>query len=234
MPKPKQTQQARPTPKTTERPPIGLDALARRAGTSVRRPVLIVCEGKKTEQIYLNALRQYYRLATVDVHIHGEGAGPLQVVRRALELIAVRQKAARKDRDLQPYAETWCVFDREAANEPAGYREALALAVQAQIGLAVSNPSFEYWYLLHFVETSRAFQHAAEVETELCKPHCLPGYQKWQNVFHLIHERTEIAHDRAERLYQRHSDRGHDPHPNPSTLVYRLVAGIIALTGSRR
>lgn len=234
MPKAKRTQPVQPTKKTTERPLIGLDALARRSGTNLRRPVLIVCEGKKTEQIYLNALRQYYRLATVDVHIHGEGAGPLQVVKRAIELIAARQKAARKDRDLLPYAETWCVFDREAANEPVGYREALALAAQSEIELAVSNPSFEYWYLLHFVETSRAFQNAVEVETELCKPHCLPGYQKWQNVFNLIHERTDIAHDRAERLYQRHPDRKQDTHPNPSTLVYRLVAGIIAMVGYRR
>ncbi|PDV97381.1 RloB family protein [Candidatus Chloroploca asiatica] len=226
MPKPKQPKSKT---KTTDRALIGLDALARRPGTKIHRPVLIVCEGKKTEQIYLNALRQYYRLSTIDLHIHGEGAGPLEVVERALELMAERRKIVRKERDLRPYAEIWCVFDREAANEPVGYREALQLAAQHNIALAVSNPAFEYWYLLHFVETSRAFQNADEVKAELCKPNCLPGYQKQKNVFNLIHERTDTAHDRAERLYERHPDRERDPHPNPSTLIYRLVAGIIAM-----
>ena len=212
---------------------IGLDDLARRTGTRIRRPVLIVCEGKKTEQIYLNALRTHYRLATVDVKIHGEGAGPLEVVQRAIDLTAERRRAAKRSCGVPPYEEVWCVFDREASNEPKSFPEAVQLARHHQIRLAVSNPSFEYWYLLHFVETSRAFQHAREVLDELRKDGCIPGYQKNQDVFHLLRERTTEAHDRAEQLHMRHPDIEHDPYPNPSTLVYQLVGGIIAMIGYR-
>lgn len=131
---------------------IGLEALARRPGNRMRPPVLIVCKGKKTEQLYLNPLRAYYRLSTVDIAIQGEGAGPLEVVQRAIELASERRRAARRETSLLDYEEVWCVFDREASNEPAGYREALNLADTHDIRLAISNPAFEYWYLLHFVE----------------------------------------------------------------------------------
>jgi len=213
---------------------IGLDALARRPGTKIRRPVLIVCEGKKTEQIYLNALRVYYRLSTVDIKIYGEEAGPREVVQRAIELSDERRQAARRRNGPPPYEEMWSVFDREASNEPAGYTEALHLAEAHKIRLAISNPAFEYWYLLHFVETSRAFSNADELLSELCKPNCMPGYQKRLNVFDALRDQTDLAHDRAARLYARHPDRERDPYPNPSTLVYQLVAGIIAMIGYRR
>src|SRR5438034_11790193 len=93
--KPRQTRDA-------NRPIIGLDDLARRPGTKIRRPVLIVCEGKKTEQLYLNALRSHYRLATVEVEIHGEGAGPLAVVERAIELDHRRRRDMKRGKTNAP------------------------------------------------------------------------------------------------------------------------------------
>lgn len=226
MPKPQQS----PTKSSPAgRKAIGLEALARHPGNRIRPPVLIVCEGKKTEQLYLNALRAYYRLSTVDITIQGEGAGPLEVVQRAIELAGERRRAARRER-LLPYEEVWCVFDREASNEPADYREALNLADRHSIRLAISNPAFEYWYLLHFVETSRPFRDAAELLRELGQLGRLPGYQKSQNVFELLRDRTHLAHERAERLYAEHPDRHCDPYPNPCTLVHKLVGGISAMS----
>jgi hypothetical protein len=228
----------RSTPSRTTNNPagrrvIGLDDLARRAGTRIRRPVLIVCEGEQTEQLYLNALRTHYRLATVDVRIHGEGAGPLEVVECALDLIAERRRIAKRDRDAPPpYEEAWCVFDREASNEPRGFREAVQLAARHKIRLAISNPSFEYWYLLHFAASDRPFHDGQEIKAELRRH--IAGYSEAMDVFHLLRERTAEAHDRAEQLYTRHPDRERDPYPNPSTLVYQLVGGIIGMAAYRR
>lgn len=195
----------------------------------MRRPVLIVCEGEKTEAIYFQALRRYYRLRTVDVTVHAEGGGPLEVVRRAIALFEERKRSWKRTRAEPPYEEIWCVFDREASNEPHGFRDALQLAANHKIQLAISNPSFEYWYLLHFVETSRPFQDARDVERELCSAHYIPNYQKNKDYFAVLRDRTNEAHDRAERLYVRHPDRESDPYPNPSTLVYQLVAGMIIM-----
>ena len=210
---------------------IGLDDLARRPGTRIRRPVLIVCEGKKTEQIYLNALRSHYRLATVEVEIHGEGAGPLAVVEQAIELAERRRRNRKHGPTAMPaFAEIWCVFDREANNEPRDFRQAIRLAETHRIRLAVSNPAFEYWYLLHFIETDRAFQHADDVLVELRRPGRLVGYEKHHNVFAILREHTTNAYERAERLYDRCSARDDDQFPNPSTLVHQLIGGIIAMT----
>lgn len=230
MPKSKQPNRpARPS----ARPVIGLDDLARRAGTRIRRPVLIVCEGEKTEKIYLDALRAHYRLATVDVKIHGEGAGPPEVVQCAINLAAERQRAAKRGRGAPPsYEEVWCVFDREASNERRGFREAVQLAGRHQIQLAISNPSFEYWYLLHYAATDRPFRDGQEMKAELRR--YIAGYSEAMDIFHLLRERTSEAHDRAERLYERHPDRERDQYPNPSTLMYQLVGGIIAMTVYRR
>lgn len=216
----------------SSRPVIGLDDLARRRGTRIRRPVLIVCEGKKTEKIYLDALRTHYRLATVDIKIHGEGAGPLEVVECAIGLITERRRIAKRDRTTPPYEEVWCVFDREASNEPPGFREAVQLAARHQIRLAISNPSFEYWYLLHYVASDRPFRGGQELKAELRRH--IPEYSEAMDVFPLLRERTSEAHDRAERLISRHPDRERDSYPNPSTLVYQLIGGIIAMSIYRR
>jgi len=222
---------------TSARPPsravIGLDDLARRTGARIRRPVLIVCEGQKTEKLYLEALRIHYRLSTVDVKIYGAGAGPLEVVQRAVNLSAERRRAAKRDPSAPPaYEEAWCVFDREAANEPRGFRDAMQLATRHKIRLAISNPSFEYWYMLHYVDSNRPFNNGQELKAELRR--YIAGYTEAMNVFLLLRGRTIEAHDRAERLYARHPDRERDVYPNPSTLVYQLIGGIIAMTTYRK
>ncbi len=52
---------------------------------------------------------------------------------------------------ISAFEEVWVVFDVEHASNGRG--PAIAPAVQAAIGkklkLAISNPSFEVWYLLH-------------------------------------------------------------------------------------
>jgi hypothetical protein len=53
----------------------------------------------------------------------------------------------RRQRAQQPealsYEEAWCVFDREAAHEPADFPAAIIRADREQLALAISNPCFE-------------------------------------------------------------------------------------------
>jgi hypothetical protein len=159
---------------------------------------------------------------------------PGHVVQRAIDRAQTQRRAAKRDPTATgPFDRVWCVFDREAANQSAGFAPAVSLANQHKIELAISNPSFEYWYLLHFYETNRPFQDADEVRRELDRPTRIPAYHKALNVFDLLRGRTDEALDRAERLYENHPDRATDPYPNPSTLVYRLVGGIVAMTTYR-
>ena len=47
--------------------------------------VLIVCEGERTEPLYLGELADHYRLSTANFKVVGRGADPKTVVREAKE-----------------------------------------------------------------------------------------------------------------------------------------------------
>lgn len=47
----------------------------------------------------------------------------------------------------------WCVFDRDE-NSDAALQKAKQVAMKEGYRLAYSNPSFELWFLLHFVNQS--------------------------------------------------------------------------------
>ena len=86
--------------------------------------------------------------------------------------------------------------------------------------LALSNPAFEFWFLLHFQNTSRPYANATEVIADL-KNH-LPNYEKSKCPLDLLFEGTEIAIRRSKRIISNHIDQDNIC-PNPSTLVHDLV-----------
>lgn len=200
------------------------DDLRRRPPTKRGRAIiLIVCEGVETEYRYFEAMRKREGLLTVTLEVVPAGRQTGRLVQQAIDL---RRQRAQQPEAL-PYEEVWCVFDREAAHEPADFPAAIIRADREQLALAISNPCFEYWYLLHYRETDRPFRDAEEVIEALRGNDCLPGYQKIQDVFERLLERREQALERAERLYERHPDQERDRFPNPSTLVQQLVRRLI-------
>lgn len=188
-----------------------------------RSLILIVCEGAETEFRYFEAMRRQQGLLSVSIEVVSVGRQSERLVAYAVD----RRWRHAQEPDGLPYEEVWCVFDREAAHEPEGFPTAILQADRERIGLAVSNPCFEYWYLLHYRATNRPFQHADEVCEALRAPECLPGYQKNQDVFDRLAPLLQAAIERADRLYERHPDRPHDRFPNPSTLVQRLISRLL-------
>lgn len=181
-----------------------------------RKCIVIICEGEKTEPLYFRALRREFKLSTVEVEIIGEGAGPLKVVEKAL-----REKKLRKAQSDKPdFDEVWCVFDRESENENSTFKPAVEKARAAKIELAVSNPAFEYWYLLHFKETSRSFTNADDVIKEL-KKH-IPDYEKNMEIYSQLADKTDRAIQYAKRRLSLCTTSDGD-FPNPCTHVHLLV-----------
>src|SRR3546814_2975529 len=82
--------------------------------------------------------------------------------------------------------EVWCVVDREAAAARKDCLRACAVAKTAkhrkgqQFELAISNPCFEVWVLLHFERSARPFANCQEVIRSL-KQH-RPEYTKSNKV----------------------------------------------------
>src|ERR1700733_13496047 len=131
--------------------------------------ILIVCEGTKTEPGYFEDLRQRYR-SVVEV-VLCQGGVPKTLVERAVEMKKEADSKAAKDEN-ERYDEVWCVFD---IDDHPKIDDAKLQARYNGIRLAISNPCFELWVLLHFQD-----QRAHISRTQLraaCRKH-LPGYEK--------------------------------------------------------
>ncbi|MBM0742728.1 RloB domain-containing protein [Phormidium sp. CLA17] len=110
---------------------------------------MIACEGSKTEPAYFEGIRKSLRLSTVQIKILPHlGTDPLRIVEAA---IAGRQDM-KVDKAWITGDRAWAVFDGDEhiANNPDNWRSALAKAKSQKIDLAITNPCFEFWYLIHF------------------------------------------------------------------------------------
>jgi hypothetical protein len=124
-------------------------ALRRRVGRlKPKRTFLVFCEGEKTEPQYLRAVKLHpnvHEVAAVDLRVEsGQGGSvPLTLVERA---VAARRDAELEDKEIDEF---WCVFDVEWPRNHPHLSEAIDMAHANGIGLAVSNPCFELWLILH-------------------------------------------------------------------------------------
>jgi hypothetical protein len=145
------------------------------------------------------------RNSTVKVSIPREHGDP----RRLVEIA--------KGMGAEEFDEIWCVFDRDQHER---FHEAIQMARDNGFELAVSNPDFELWLLLHFRESPGA-RHRDDLRRLLRDEH-LPGYDKKLD-FDKLAPGVPAATRRAERLARDAHDLGDDPFKNPTTGFYRLT-----------
>ncbi len=201
------------------------DALRRRRPFRNPLPrILIVCEGTRTEPSYFNELRHTDRIP-IDLEI-SPGGVPKTLVQRAVELKTAAEKEAktRKDENLL-YDHVWCVFD---IDEHLAVPDAKQQARDNDIELAISNPCFELWILLHF-QDQRAHIDRAVVQRECAK--YLPDYEK-KVPFAKLHPNYDEAVQRALDLDAWQQTRGAEG-SNPSTGVHKLTERIKSFGESR-
>lgn len=191
-------------------------------GTRVpKKAILIVCEGKCTEPDYFNYLRRKWKInpKLVDVQIIGAdqcGNDPKSIVRYAKE-----QRDDRKKSKKLAFDSIWCVFDVEAPPH-LSLPDAISQAADLKFNLALTNPAFEYWLLLHFNNTSRPLTPSGQAMKELCKH--LPDYNKNlpDEMMEDISPLTSTAVKRARERFGSYSI-SDVKKTNPSTHVYKLV-----------
>jgi hypothetical protein len=193
--------------------------------------LLIVCEGEKTEPLYLDEIRRAFRLATAHVQVwpSADGTEPLQVVDYAERLFLEGDRAKAIDR--RGFDRVIAVFDRD---DHATYHAALAKARALNLAhenddgepvpfqAVASVPCFELWLLLHF-EDVMAPIHRNEVYARL-RAH-LPEYDKGQGGhFAATRHRLDAATARAAaRAAQTTAQNGHEPYTAMYTLVPLLM-----------
>ena len=110
-------------------------------------PILIMCEGKKTEIHYFKGLCQRLGIGRPQIMIKQASSGndPLHIVDDALEL-----------HKTDAYSKIYCVFDRDMHTRYDRAIEKIKTKGKSIPIVAIySVPCFEYWLLLHFEYTSQ-------------------------------------------------------------------------------
>jgi sugar/nucleoside kinase (ribokinase family) len=185
----------------------------------------VLCEGERTEPDYINALSRQHdvrEIAAVRINLdHGSfGSVPMTLVRRA---VALRRRSIEENDEID---EVWCVFDVEwpgsGENHP-GLREAVHLARANGVHVAVSNPSFELWLILHFRDQ---YRFVANAEVKRIRAECDGSTGKGVDGAIYMQKRADAAR-RAVRLDEKHDGDGTKfPANNPSSGMHLLLASI--------
>jgi hypothetical protein len=166
-------------------------------------------------------VRQRLRDALVVIEIGKTTGSPLQLVEAAVAHKATAEQQARRERDENlRYDHVWCVLD---VDSHASLDAAVRLGNREGISLAVSNPCFELWLLLHFQDHTAHVTAAGLVS--LLRSH-ISGYDKHVDCA-LIGGRYSDAEHRADLLVKRHEQNG-TTGENPSTSVHELIKQMLA------
>jgi hypothetical protein len=201
------------------------DARPLRRTTATRQPrktLVVFCEGEKTEPQYLEALKKRPEIrdaAAVDLRIetgHG-GAVPLTLVSLA---IAARSRAEAEEAEIDEF---WCVFDVEWPRNHPGLGDAVHQARENDIHLAITNPCFELWLILHFND------HGAWLNTDDARRlrRSLDGTPGKSLETAKYMPLVAVAARRAADLETRHKKNATVfPHDNPSSGMHRLIASV--------
>lgn len=176
-------------------------------------------EGKVTENAYFQAIRVQLDLSKENLKVLTPPPNtPVEMIQKAIQTRNSQKK-------FEPYDQVWCVFDVEAKlTQPArhGLMDAIRLAKSKKIHIALSNPCFELWLLLHH-EDCTAWTASDAVQRK-CSQLNLVEDKHIQDVRGIL-SRHKQAKARAEALVQMHDQNGTNTlaDRNPETTVHRLV-----------
>lgn len=198
---------------------MGRKPLKRKVATRhPKRTILVFTEGEVTETTYIREIKRldHVRQSTsIRVEIAGAHTVPYPLVEKAMG------RAVDDEID-----EVWCLFDVESPVPHPRLKEATALAAtNDKVHLAVSNPCFEVWLLLHHQDVTKHLS-TDDACREANKLDGVSGKRLDGAVF--VPLRQQAAR-RARKLADQHlrSDRT-PPSNNPSTDVHLFVEAVEA------
>lgn len=193
-----------------------------------RRRLLVVCEGAVTERQYFEEFVRWCRNPLVEVRIHSPAGVPFSLVTAARDLKhEAKRRAKAEDDDNLHYEDVWCVFD---VDDHPRLEDARVMAADNGLRLAMSNPCFELWLLLHLRENPGA-QHRHKLQDMLAK--LTPGVADKHLDFDLLAAGYDDAFRRAERLERAALEDG-EAGRNPTTEVFHLTDSIDPAGAVRR
>lgn len=140
--------------------------------------LLIICEDKKSSKLYFEAFKKDEKLkrdlASVSIEVvHPKDHSPVGLVTEA------NQKKLKAKRERNPYNEIWIVLDKDYH---ANIDKAFNMAYANKFKIALSVICFEYWVLLHFEKTCKAFTKCDDIISYIREYH-FSDYLKSESVY---------------------------------------------------
>jgi len=183
-----------------------------------RSRILIVCEDAKSSPRYFMYIRDKLRLHPVEVTVCGRecGSAPINVVDHAI----ARKRSVKTSPVRDEYDDIFCVIDIDTHTT---LDAAINKARDHRLSIILSNPCFEYWYILHFRKTGSAYHASSAVVSDLKND--FPNYDKGNaEIFEAIYPETDTAIERSEEILRSQYHDNEDLRQcNPSTHAHRVV-----------
>lgn len=185
------------------------------ANKSELKTIVVFTEGQSSEPDYINALKRLPHISdnvSLNIEIRPEHGVPVTLVTEAKEYSS----------DVE-VDEVWCVFDVEWPRNHPHLKEALKTARDNGIRLAISNPCFEIWLIMHYSDCG-AWLDTAQAES---RSRGLDGRSGKGLDGDIYMPLRGVAAGRAKRLGQRHERNGTEfPNDNPSSGMHHLLEAI--------
>ena len=206
----------------------------RRSHIEPKRRFILFCEGKNTEPTYFSALKRTWTGALIDVETRPGVGVPMTIARAAVGYAkseGLTKASRRKKYSFEEKDEVWAVFNRD---EHPKFNQAVSLCQDNNVGVALSNPCFELWLILHERDYDRPnHHHAVQKELKNLRPEYDNQKRKIPDCNDLV-TRVKSAEKRGEVLINRRVTEG-NPRGNPSTTIGILTRAIwIANESARR
>lgn len=180
------------------------------------------CEGERTEPDYVEAVKSepsIHDIASIEISEDplGRGAVPLTLVQWAVE---EKQRAAADERVVDEF---WCLFDVEWPTNHPNLPEAMQLANEHGIKVAISNPCFELWLSLHF--THHTDRLDSDEAVDLRQDHDGSSDKSVDGRQYMSKRHVAVKHARyLEGMHNRNGKRF--PCDNPSSGMHKFLDAI--------
>ncbi len=180
----------------------------RHAGNQNRPRFLISCEGAKTEPNFIKNFCHYHKIPT---HYYEILKCPYTTPREIFDYARTQFGILNKEQEkYNKFTDIVCIFDRD---EHISYKSTIQEIIdhnqadnKPPITPIVSNPCFEIWYLMHFMEVHHLYERDEVIK--ILKKEYLPNYEKnTPNMYEQIMGKEK--EDLARKNYERHSQHIH-------------------------
>ena len=191
---------------------------------------VIATEGEKTELQYFSQYKDNFDLEgkriTLEIIPSRKGESSPSYILKNLD-------SFKKENDLRGIDRLWMVIDRDSHSwKPKEIRDVATKCQQKKYGLALSNPCFELWVLLHLADLSlysesdkkeielnaRVTKDRTRIEKEILK--YINSYNKKNQNFIPLFTNVQKAIDNAKKLSKKKNERW------PSSLgthIYKIM-----------